>query len=181
MTDRGEDPRTDAQLVNAINAGDDRAFEALYFRHRDGVIRLARRFTHNDDLAIDVMQETFVYLLGKFPGFRLTARMTTFLYPVVKHLAWTALNKSRRQHTTPDPPEVAADDPAIASRDDLAAAMSALGEDQREVVLMKYVDDMSLDDIAAALGIPLGTVKSRLHNALKILRDDPRAKKYFTG
>ncbi len=49
----------------------------------------------------------------------------------------------------------------------------------REVVLMRFVDDLSLQEIAAALAIPTGTVKSRLHNALATLRDDPRTRRYF--
>ena len=49
-----------------------------------GVVRLAHRFTGNADDAQDVLQETFKYMLGKFPGFKLTAAMTTFLYPVVQ-------------------------------------------------------------------------------------------------
>ena len=88
-----EDPRDDAGLVEAINRGDATAFEALYYRYRDWVVRLARRITGNDADALDVLQETFAYLLGKFPGLRLTARMTTFLYPAVKHLSLVARSK----------------------------------------------------------------------------------------
>lgn len=57
--------------------------------------------------------------------------------------------------------------------------MAALPETHREVVLMRFVDDMSLGEIAEALGIPLGTVKSRLHNALETLRHDPATRRYF--
>ena len=87
-----EDPRSDGQLIDAINRGAHgggarAAFEVLYRRHRDWVVSLAYRFTGNRDDALDVMQETFIYLLGKFPGLALTAKLTTFLYPVVKHIA----------------------------------------------------------------------------------------------
>ena len=50
---------------------------------------------------------------------------------------------------------------------------------QREVLIMRFVDGLSLADIAAALSIPQGTVKSRLHHAIKTLRDDPRTRSYF--
>ena len=52
--------------------------------------------------------------------------------------------------------------------------VSSLPEGQREVLLMRFVDGMQLDEIAVALAIPLGTVKSRLHNAIQTLRADPR-------
>jgi RNA polymerase sigma-70 factor (ECF subfamily) len=197
-----DDPRDDGALIAAINRGDPAAFEALYYRYRDWVARLARRFTGNEADALDVLQDTFAYLLTKFPGFRLTARMTTFLYPVVKHLALAALSKGRYRRDRSDRssesnqsngsnqssprgnlpldqlPAPPAEDPA-ASRSELAAVMAALPEAQREAVLMRFVDDMTLVEIAEALDIPVGTVKSRLHNALQTLRHDPRTRRHF--
>lgn len=175
------DSRSDAQLVEAINAGSEQAFEVLYRRHRDWVVRLAMRFTRDRDAALDVMQETFIYLLGKVPNLILTARLTTFLYPVVKHLALAQQRKTRRERPAaelPDPP-AAGDAPAEQSRADLAAVLGALSASHREVVLMRYVDGLSMAEIAAALQIPDGTVKSRLHHALRQLRDDPRTKRFF--
>jgi RNA polymerase sigma-70 factor (ECF subfamily) len=66
-------------------------------------------------------------------------------------------------------------------RAELATALAALPHDQREVVLMRFVDDMSLDEIALALSVPTGTVKSRLHRALQTLRTDPDTREYFLG
>jgi RNA polymerase sigma-70 factor (ECF subfamily) len=173
------DNRSDAELVEAAAGGDLDAFEALYRRHRDWVVRLARRFTGSEHDALDVLQDTFAYLLRKLPGLRLTARMTTFLYPVVKHLSVDAVRR-RGRHTPGEAlPDVPASDEPAAGREELAAVLSALPEAQREVVLMRYVDGMPLAEIAEALDVPLGTVKSRLHNALQTLRDDPRTRRYF--
>jgi RNA polymerase sigma-70 factor (ECF subfamily) len=72
-----------------------------------------------------------------------------------------------------------APEPEDPPRQRLAEALSNLGDGQREVVLMRFVDDMKLAQIAEALDIPLGTVKSRLHNALKKLRADERTRHYF--
>jgi len=79
------------------------------------------------------------------------------------------------------PAEIAAPEATVSSgtRSELAEVMAALPAAQREVVLMRYVDDMTTQEIAAALNIPVGTVKSRLHNALRTLRDDARTKAYF--
>jgi RNA polymerase sigma-70 factor (ECF subfamily) len=176
-----DDPRSDAELIAAANHGDEAAFASLYFRHRDWAVRLARRFTGNDDDALDVLQETFAYLFRKFPGFHLTANMTTFLYPVVKNLS-LAIRRKRGRVVGDDAllddcpaPDVSADDP----RQELAAVMAALAATHREVVLMRFVDGMSLEEIGQTLAIPLGTVKSRLHHALAVLREDPRTRRYF--
>ena len=177
---RRQDPRTDEELVLAVNGGREEAFDALYYRYRDWVARLAHRFTGNRDDALDVLQETFAYLAGKFPGFRLTARMTSFLYPVVRHLSMNVTRRRSPAVGTDGLPELAAraDDPP-AGRAELAAVLRGLSEPKREVVLMRFVDDMSLAEIADALDVPLGTVKSRLHGALADLRADPRTRDYF--
>ncbi len=176
------DPRTDQQLVAALNAGDATAFDGLYYRYRDWVVRLAWRFAGDADDALDVLQETFAYVMGKFPGFELTASFTTFLYPVVKNTALAVRRKRRRM--LPGDAEMdtlaagASIDPLAA--DDLKTALDSLPETHREVLLMRYVDDLSLEEISRALEVPLGTVKSRIHNALKQLREDPRAVAYFS-
>ncbi len=176
--------RSDAELVRAINAGDRRAFEALYHRHRDWVASLAMRFTGDREAALDVLQETFLYLVRKSPGLELEGRLTSLLWPVVKHLS-IAHNRKRRREPAVDPmamPVRGVDDPPPGlddPREALAGLVGGLPEAQREVLLMRYVDGMALDEIAAALGRPLGTVKSRLHHALARLRGDPRTKKYF--
>lgn len=176
------DPRSDEALIAALNGGDTSAFDAIYYRYRDWVVALAYRFTRSDADALDVLQETFAYLFRKFPGFVLTARMTTFLYPVVKNLSIAARRKRARHVSDESPGDPAAPpsapDPAEA-RGELSVAMAALPEAQREVVLMRFVDDMSLLEIARALAIPEGTVKSRLHHALAALRKDPRTIGYF--
>jgi RNA polymerase sigma-70 factor (ECF subfamily) len=180
VTPANNDSRSDAQLVAALNGGDASAFDALYYRYRDWVVRLARRFTGSDDDALDVLQEAFAYLFRKFPGFVLSAKMTTFLYPVVRNLSIAIRHKRGRERgedaiiDPPAAPSIAGDD-----RSDLALLMRALPEGQREVVLMRFVDGMSLGEIAEALGIPQGTVKSRLHNALAAMKSDERVRKYF--
>lgn len=176
------DPRDDQRLISALNRGDSAAFDALYHRYRDWVVRLAFRFTGSDADALDVLQETFAYLFGKFPGFMLTARMTTFLYPVVKNLSIAAKRKRERhvsEDSLPDPVAATPRSDANQSRQELSAVLASLPEAQREVLLMRFVDEMSLAEIGSALQIPEGTVKSRLHNALATLRHDPRAKEYF--
>ncbi len=175
------DPRGDEELIRAINQGDPAAFEALYYRYRDWVVRLATRFTGHSEDALDVLQETFAYLLRRTPSLRLSARMTTFLYPVVKHTSMAARRKRLRLISVDADAEITA--PAAPEGDrvraGLAEVVGGLPDEQREVVLMRFVDDMDLVEIAGALGLPIGTVKSRLHRALERLRQDPRTRRYF--
>ncbi len=171
--------QTDLELIARINAGDAAAFDDLYYRHRDWVVRLARRFTGNDADALDVMQETFVSLYRKFPGFSLTARMTTFLWPVVRNLS---LQARRRREMSLAIDEAALDLPAKAqagSDDDLHMSLSTLSHEHRQVVLMRVVDELSTEEVAELLGVPPGTVKSRLHHAIAQLRQSPSVRRYF--
>ena len=155
--------------------GDESAFAALYNRHKQWVINLAFRFTGDRDEARDVLQDTFSYLLRKIP-ITLTAKLTTFLYPVVRHRAMELRRKRRPGVGEAYLADVATDDPQL---DELRQLIRRLPAGQQEVVVMRFVDDLSLEEIAHALQIPLGTVKSRLHNAIANLRTDPGLRKYF--
>ncbi len=181
----------DERLVELCNHGcaadAEAAFATLYHRHKDYVHRLAMRYTHGDhDLSLDVLQETFGYLLRKFPppgpGLTLTAKLTTFLFPVVKHNAMAAKRKAKRFAPPPEHmPEPQADPEHQADHqpDDIAAVFAGLSDDRREVLTLRFVDGLSLAEIAEAMSIPVGTVKSRIHLAIKQLRDDPRVREFF--
>ncbi|HEY7088255.1 MAG TPA: RNA polymerase sigma factor [Tepidisphaeraceae bacterium] len=175
-----DDPRSDQQLAADLRGGDSTAFDALYWRYRDWVVGLAYRFTQHHDDSLDVLQEAFAYLARKSPTFELTASMKTFLYPVVRNLSLEIRRKRGRVigdaaalDLLPAPLE--AGDP----RADLVQALSSLPPTHREVLLMRFVDGLKLEEIAGAMGVPLGTIKSRLHNALESLRSDPRTRRYF--
>lgn len=186
--------RSDLELVAAVRRGDWSAFDALYFRHRDWTYRLAWRFCGEENEALDVVQEVFIYLAGKFreEHFTLRASITTLLYPAVKHTALALKRKRRRlglgflapggdadsnDCDIPIPAKNTADPHAV--RSELAAVLATLSDAHREVVLMRFVDDLSLEEIAEALAIPLGTAKSRLHHALAALREDPSIRRWF--
>jgi RNA polymerase sigma-70 factor (ECF subfamily) len=171
-------------LVDAANRGEASAFEELYRSHRDWVLRIATRFTPTHADALDVVQETFVHLWSRFPGFRLEGRLGSFLYTVAQNAARNQGRKAKRREAQSD--EALAGLPAEAKpaaagdpREELAGVLAALPEPQREVLLLRFVDDLELAEIAEAISIPLGTVKSRLHQALGTLREDPRTKAYF--
>lgn len=183
----GLDYLSDAELVDLCNTGDRNdavdAFEALYARHKDYVLRVAFRYIGDADLALDVLQETFSYILRKFPppgeGLVLKAKLRTLLYVVAKNNAISILRKTNKGDTGGD---VDPDDlPAPGYRDsgDLAKLLQGLTPGQREIITLRFVDDQPLKDIAETLDIPLGTVKSRLHKAIEVMRKLPTVKDFF--
>ncbi len=165
MAESGDD-----ELVARANRGDAAAFEALYERHRDWVLAQAERWTGNRDDALDVLQDAFAQLFGRFPGFALTAELKTFLYPVVRHLSLDRIRRRRPEVDIDSLADTLPAPPPIDASGDLQRLLATLPAAQREVLLLRYADDLSLPQIADALGIPLGTVKSRLHNALVTLK-----------
>lgn len=174
------DPADDQELIVGINAGDEQAFVRLYHRHREWVFRMASRISGSQHLAEDVVQEVFRYFLGKFPGFELRCELRTFLYPAIRNLALSSLRGSRRfvggdsGAAVIDRLTAPADEPS--GNHDLHQIIASLSPDHREILLLRFVDGMTLPEIATLTGIPLGTAKSRLHHALATLRSDPKIK-----
>jgi RNA polymerase sigma-70 factor (ECF subfamily) len=167
-------PSDDRQLVEAARAGDEEAFAALYHRYRNYVLIVAARFGVTGEVALDVLQETFFYFFRKLPEFELRARFSTFLYPVVKNLSLKRKAAGTRlcsfEESGLDPSRVAAEENSLSGRRRIVETMASLPDEQRETALLRFADGLSLKEIAVALDIPLGTVKSRLHNALAALR-----------
>lgn len=164
-------------LIARANRGDKAALEQLYRDHRDWVTALAFRFTGSRDDALDVLQETFAYFYAKFPGFTLTSSIRSFLYPAVKH---GCIGVLRRRQAVVDLETYRREDridlplewwPTGDSAGDLERLVAKLPDGQREVVWLRFGLDFRLEEIAETLAIPLGTVKSRLHNALRSLRE----------
>ncbi len=172
----------DQELIDRFQRGDAAGFEALYSRYFPWARVVARRFCGEDEMAEDAAQSVFLILLEKLPTLRLTAKLTTYLYPIVRRVALRSRQARDRLTVLGEsmPPPALAFEPAepfVGSP--LHLAIQALPPAQAEVVILRFVDDFSLLDIASALSIPLGTVKSRLHHAMGRLRLDPNTRDYF--
>jgi RNA polymerase sigma-70 factor (ECF subfamily) len=106
--------------------------------------------------------------------------MTSFLYPVVKNLSIAARRKTGRFASGGQAiAHVQSPEPNSRARAELSAALASMAEPHREVLLLRFVDDLSLQEISDSLGVPLGTVKSRLHHAIAALRANPRLTELF--
>lgn len=178
---------SDQELVELCNTADSvsagRAFAVLYERHKTFVLRVALAIVHDHGLALDVLQETFTTLLEQFPppgvGLTLTAKLTSYLYPIARNAAISQLRKAQRTRPdgVTDPDDLAFLAPE--SNDDIDILLAELSRERREVISMRYVLDLPLADIAEALDLPVGTVKSRLNSAVTQLRNSPKAKHFF--
>ena len=179
--------RSDAQLIQQAQSGGDNAAEAytaLYHRHKDFVWKICVRFTHPDQNgAADAMQETFADFFKRIAEgrYEVKAKITTFLYIVAKHNALAHQRKTRRLTLTDQPLEPSASTSSTTSyrSEDWQQLLKGLSETHQEVILLRFVDDMSLAEIAEATQVPQGTVKTRLHHALKKLRESPNTRDFF--
>ena len=179
-----EDP--DSEWVARWQAGDATAFEVLVKRHERRVYRLLLRMLGSAEEAEDAAQEAFLSLHRHGHRFRREARFSTFVYRVAVN---AALNRHRSQGrararyreliqrqaagehlpSMPRDPESAASGAQVQAR--VQEALLCLPPDLRMAVILYDIEGQSYRDIAGVLGIPEGTVKSRIHRARNALRE----------
>jgi RNA polymerase sigma-70 factor (ECF subfamily) len=158
--------KTDAELISKANRGEEDAMRELYMRYRNWVFTLALSFCENREDSEEIMLDVFKYFFGKFPGFELTSALKTFFYPVIRNKSIDLIRKRK-----PHPEETFAENSEMEFRDSVRDIASNLPEMQRDIILMRFEEDLSLKEISERLKIPDGTVKSRLHSALKMLKE----------
>ncbi len=168
---------SDDDLVRMFKAGDGSAFSELYRRHRQKIMNFAFRMIGDRDLAADALQETFGYLFRKIPEYRPEAKLSTLLFKAARSICLNMISSRRRLPSKVEDAESIAgggDPSSQAEESDLAekaaAALGRLPEIYREVIILRVLDGMACSEIAEVLGIPEGTVKSRAHNGLEMLR-----------
>ena len=166
---------SDADLILAVLERDDRdAFAEIVRRHQSQVRTVLRRLTRGDNaLADDLAQETFILAWRNLRHFRFEARFSTWVYRIAFN-AWQTEARKRREvlldaADDDERPalEVAAPESGvdIASRLDLERAMTVLSDGERAAIGACYYADLSHEEAAERLGIPLGTVKTHILRA----------------
>lgn len=167
------------QLINRARAGDGEAFGALVEQYRDNVYRLAYRMCGNAHDADEAAQEAFVAAWRALPNFRGEAKFSTWLYRLTTNAAIDLMRREKRHRTASeeDVPELAdeTDSPQqqverTEQRETVQKALSSLSEEYREVLLLRYMQELDYTEIAEALSLPAGTVKSRLNRAKAALK-----------
>lgn len=166
---------SEAGLLKAARAGDQRAMEALYTAHSGRVYTVVRRLVGDDHLAEDVSQDAWVRAFEKIGSFRGDAAFGTWMHRLAVN---TALNRLRRRGRRPEvesaaeAPLAAPDaDERILSQRVLGQALDRLPDGYRQVLVMHDVEGMTHEEIADSLGVAVGTSKSQLHKARARMRD----------
>ena len=180
------------EVVRKVGAGDGRAFEALFARYHGPIRRHVRRIVRDPATAEDLTQEVFERVWTRAGQWNGRGTFQAWLFRVATNLALNQLRSQRRRPQVPLPrrevePAVLADeahtawladpaavDPSEAAergvdRDQLRQLLTGLPVDKRRVLELVHIADMDLATVAEVLGIPVGTVKSRLYYARKQL------------
>ncbi|GAB2834308.1 RNA polymerase sigma factor RpoE [Comamonas piscis] len=177
---------SDLQLVQRTVAGDQKAYGLLVLKYQRRIERLIGRMVRDVDLVPDLAQETFLRAYRALPQFRGDAQFYTWLYRIAVNTAKKAMVELMRnpvmtesalrakddddetyapgrELTTDETPETVIAAKEIAQA--VNTAMDALPEDLRQAIVLREIEGMSYEDIAAAMDCPIGTVRSRIFRA----------------
>lgn len=170
----------DEALVVRLRAGDERAFERLVRTYQHRVFAVACRMLGNPAEAEDLAQEVFLRVHRSIGSFRGEAKLSTWLYAITSHLCLNRLAAPDRRapragdDALAEVPSQAPDAAAEVERGELETALrealAELPEERRIVVVLRDLEGLSYEEIAAALELEPGTVRSRLHRARMELR-----------
>jgi RNA polymerase sigma-70 factor (ECF subfamily) len=168
---------SDEELMNQVAVGDGEALASLLERHSAKLHGYLRRYTRSSADADDLLQETWVRVARFARRFDAARRFRTWLYGIATNLArdWIRRNRTRESGLLGARTEahlVSSVEAGPGERHELQEHLDGLPDRMREVVLLRYFAGMNEAEMAASLGIAKGTVKSRLHTALKKLRNE---------
>lgn len=162
-------------LVERARAGDEEAFASLARAAGDRLLAIAFRILRDLGLAEDAVQQTLVLAWRELPSLRDVDRFDAWLRRLLVHACYREARRGRRWATNVraipiHEPDRADDYATVAVRDQLERGFRRLPPEQRAVFVFHHYLGLTLTEIAAELGVPLGTVKSRLHYATNSLR-----------
>lgn len=193
--DDPSDDATDLAIVDAIRRGDPNGWNTLIVRYQDRLFGVCLRMVHNRDLAADLTQDAFVKIIQGLASFDARAKFSTWAIRVTMNVCLSRLRSEKlRRHASLDGLAEAHDDTrsspgrdpgfeqgreqsttdGVELHEDRARVLAALREldpDQRAVIILSDCHGRSYDEIAAVLGVAVGTVKSRLFRARTALRE----------
>lgn len=167
-------------IIARARRGDADAFEQLVVAYREQVFRLALRMCGSEADADEVAQEAFLSAWKALPNFRGESQFSTWLYQLTTHAAIDLMRREKRQIAAADITEVSAAAPAPSpqqqaeqseQREIVRDAILQLAPEQREVVVLRFMEELSYEEIGAVLKLPSGTVKSRLNRAKAQLKE----------
>lgn len=175
-----DDARNDRDLVYAARDGDTVAFDALFYRYKDGIFRLGMAVTKDPSAAEEIVVDTFARAHRALARLEPEGSLRPWLYRVALNLSYNRRPRKNVIIGTLDDATVEVLESGERSPSSLAelaelrtevlAAVDTLGAKHRTVVILHYLNGLNLAEIAEIVDVPVGTVKSRLHYGLLRLR-----------
>ncbi len=178
---------TDEELIARFQQGDNYAFDLLVKRYKDPLLNFVYRFVGEREEAEDIVQETFLRLFKNKHYYREIAKFSTWIYTIAGNLAKTELRRRKRRKLlsishfmSTDKDYDIPDEDSNPERDTntvitdkiIQQAIDKLSPKFKQVILLRDVQGFSYEEIAQIVGIPLGTVKSRVNRARLKLQED---------
>ncbi len=169
------DPRDDEDLARRAARGDRAALETLLARHIDRIHAVCRRIMNNPEDALDATQEALIAVSRGIVRFDGRARFTTWMFRVATNAALDEARRRRRRPVTlermPEPAATQSPTDAVDARLDIDAALATLPAEYRAAVALRDLAGLDYAEIATTLGIPIGTVRSRIARGRATLAD----------
>lgn len=169
---------SDEILIKKFQDGDVEAYNQIVYRYKDRLYNFIYRFVNDLDRAEDLVQDTFLKLYTHKHSYREIAKFSTWLYTIAGNLARTELRKIKRRRTF-SVTELSYEDREyiIASSDsgpddehvsqnferNVQRALAELPDDFKTIIILRDIQELSYDEISKIVGVPLGTVKSRIN------------------
>ena len=172
---RSEDLAVDRDLVEAAQRGDQSAFVDLVRLHGDRLFSIAQRILRDVDRAEDALQDALVIAWRDLPGLRDPDRFDAWIHRLLTNVCIAQARRERRRTTNlrllPEDAPAAPDDLlSVADRDQLDRGFRRLSPNERAILVLHHFVGHTPSEIAEMLGLPPGTVRSRLHHAHRAMR-----------
>jgi RNA polymerase sigma-70 factor (ECF subfamily) len=165
----------DTDLIGRAQNGDEEAFASLAVAAADRLHAVAYRILRDTDLAEDASQQALLTIWRDLPQLRDPARFDAWSYRLLVRACYAEGRRVRRwapnlRLLPADEPEVGEGLSSVVDRDQLERGFQRLSIDHRAVVVLHHYLDLPLDEVADVVGVSVGTVRSRLHHAMRGLR-----------
>lgn len=175
MTERAH---LDRDLIERYLSGDSAAFDELMGAHQDRVFSVCLRMLRDRDAALDATQDVFLTVFRKADRYKAQAAFSTWLYRVTVNTCYDHLRRASRKRTEPIPEGIEPEDRSASAeltaaelRPDIELALMDLSPEFRSAVVLVDVGGMSLEQAADTLEVPVGTIKSRVFRARRLLAE----------
>ena len=168
-----DSPYTDDELVEQCKQGQKEAFAAVYYRYRTRIFSFCLTLVRNPSDAEDALQDVFRYIFSKLRYYESKGRFKSFIFKIAHSTSIDILRRRSKQAVMPEEFEIPVEEterPRAEQIEQLRICIAKLPPMYREIMALRVLDDLAYEEISDVLDLPLGTVKSRIHHAVSLVR-----------